>query len=467
MSRFRPRSSPLGGVLAPVQPVRPVRAASAPKTAPLPQSNRPVPVPSHPLKSTEPVPAMMQRIGFLVLCLYLVSGAVNEWAIRLMGIKGYLSVVTLVLLPVVWLTCGSAFRGLGYPIGWYWAGFLGWMLLDTPFSVWRGGSVAILMNYIPRSYMLFFFAAALIITLRNCRQLMYVNVAVGFMTLMTCIAFGVRGEDGRYRVPGGVGFFANSNELAMALLMGITEFVYLFSHKNRIAKAIAIVGIAVSVPYMLWTGSRGCLLGAIAYGILLLYMSRNRLRALLVIVVLAGIGVLAAPSAIVHRLMLLTGDEATNTSEMSAMESQWSRIDLLKRSVTETIQHPLFGVGPGQFAVAVAEEAKGEWSSWLGTHNSYTQVSSECGIPAFLFYVGTIVASFTMSFKLWKRFRDRPEGREIAMLGAALASGCVVYAVCSFFFHMAYSNGTLPLLAGQTLALYLAAKRKYPEPFKA
>jgi O-antigen ligase len=282
------------------------------------------------------------------------------------------------------------------------------------------------------------------------------------VTLVTCIAFGTHGEDGRYRVPGGAGFLDNSNELAMVLLMGITQFMYLFSQKNRLGKVLAILGIVLSMPFLLWTGSRGGVIGAVAYIMVLLYTSRQRVRDLVIVMVLAAIGVAFAPSAVLHRLTLMTGDEPTSTtSDLSAIQSKMSRIALLKRSVSETLSHPLFGVGPGQFPVQVMDEAKAknEWFQYLGTHNSYTQVSSECGIPAFICYMAVVVMSIRTSFKIWREFRDQPKHADIASLGLALFSGSVVYAVCSFFFHMAYT-GTLPLIAGQTMALYLVVRHR-------
>jgi hypothetical protein len=402
---------------------------------------------------------IIQQLGFWVLCAYLLSGILNGWTMRLMGMKGYVSTVALVALPLCWLISGSPFRGLRQSMGWWWAGFLAWVLLATPFSIWRGGSVELLVNYLPRGYVLFFFVAALTVSFRNCRQLMYVNVAAAFMTLLTCVVFGTRAEDGRYQVPG---FFENSNELAMLLLMGITQLVYLLSQKSLVGKFLAVGGIALSMPYLLWTGSRGALLGAFAYAVLLLYMSRNRVRALAIMTVLAAIGIASAPSAILHRLTLLTGDEEISSkSDLSAVASRMSRLSLLKRSVSVTFSHPILGVGPGQFPVEVMDEAKAknEWYQYLGTHNSYTQVSSECGIPAFLCYFAVIVLSIRLNYKVWKRFRNRPKSADITSLAVALLSGAVVYSVTSFFFHMAYT-GTLPLLAGQTVALYFAAKQR-------
>jgi O-antigen ligase/polysaccharide polymerase Wzy-like membrane protein len=459
MSRFRPGSSPSSTVLTPLRPAMPPQA---PPVRTLPRFDRPAQLSVPGKNPAGPRPGIVQRIGFWVLCGYLVSAIFNEWALRVTGSKGYLSVITLVLLPILWLVSGATLRGLRHRIGWWWAGFLLLVLMATPFSIWRGGTVTMLVNYIPRSYLLFFYVASLAISFRNCRQLMYVNITVSFMALLTCIVFGTYGEDGRYFVPGGAGFFANANELAMQLLLGITQFVYLFSQQSFVGKFIAMAGIGGSVPYLLRTGSRGCLLGAIAYLILVLYLSRQRARTFVIVAALAAIGVTFAPSAVLHRLMLLTGDEAfVTSSDAPAIASQMTRVGLLKRSIAETISHPLFGVGPGQFPVAVAEEAKARnaWTSWLGTHNSYTQVSSECGIPAFLCYFAVVVMCCRMSLSVWKLSRNRPERADINTLAVALLSGSVVWAVCSLFFHMAYS-GTLPFLAGQTVALYFAAEQR-------
>ena len=406
---------------------------------------------------------IVQRVGLWVLCAYVVSGFLNELTLRLVGTQAYLLDVTLVLLPFLWLASGDTFRGLRHPIGKWWVAFLPLLLIATAFSIWRSGSLALLMNYIPRSYLLFFYVTALAATFSKCRQLMYVNIVASFMMLGICIFYGADGKDGRYYLPGGSGFFGNGNDLAFQLLIGITRFMYLFSRKSLLAKVLALSGIAASVPYLLWTGSRACVIGAIAYGILLLYLTRRRIRVLVIITVVAAIGLAFAPARVLNRLRLWTGDatHATSSDDMSAIESGLTRMELLKRSISETIAHPLLGVGPGQFPVAVSEEAKArdEWSQWLVTHNSYTEVSSECGIPAFICYMAIIVACFRMNFRLRKVSTNRPEWAEIANLNVALLSYILVYAVCSFFFSVAYT-GTLPYCAGQTLALYLAAKQK-------
>ncbi len=139
--------------------------------------------------------------------------------------------------------------------------------------------------------------------------------------------------------------------------------------------------------------------------------------------------------------------------------SQQQRQRLFMRSLYHTLHNPLLGVGPNEFVVAEnGDKAKlGLWSEWLGTHNSYTQVSSESGIPGFIFYTGVLVMSIRLSYRMHKATRDRPELRDVMALSLCLFCGLVAYAVGTIFFHMAYTGG-LPLLSGMTLALWLASK---------
>jgi O-antigen ligase len=121
--------------------------------------------------------------------------------------------------------------------------------------------------------------------------------------------------------------------------------------------------------------------------------------------------------------------------------------------------HPLFGVGPDQFPNAVQQDAarSGQHTEWLGTHNSYTQISSECGIPALIFYAAVMVFCLRSNFRLYLGARDRPAQGELAALSLCLLAGTCVYAVSACFFHMAYS-ADLPMLAGFSVALQLVSR---------
>jgi putative inorganic carbon (HCO3(-)) transporter len=211
---------------------------------------------------------------------------------------------------------------------------------------------------------------------------------------------------------------------------------------------------------MLRTGSRGSELAAVSVAVLAFFLTRQKLKMAVLTVAVVAVGLLAAPSAALHRLTLLTTDEAPQSiDDVGAIASGLQRTELFMKSLKLTLANPLFGVGPGQFANAVAGEAArdGKWEAWLGTHNSYTQVSSECGIPALLVYITIIVWNFRLNYRLYKRTVDNPALREIAGLSFCLLAATLVYAVGTTFFHMAYTS-QLATLTGLSVALYLSTK---------
>jgi O-antigen ligase len=410
----------------------------------------------------------MATVGFVLYSVYILSGFANDWSLSLFGAKAYLSTVSLILLPLAWLFSGKALRGLRSSAGLCWAAFLLWMVLATPWSVWRGGSAALLANYVPRAYLDFFYTCAFVTSLRRCRQWMYVQIASAVALLLSCVAFGSIGDDPsgvRFRIPHSL-FYANSNDVALALLLGTSSFLFLFHQASRAGRLAGIAGILLSTFYAARTGSRGCVIAASAMLILIFSLSRGRWKVAALGLTALGIALVASiggqSSSTLHRLSLLSSNASPpdeTESDMASVASQLQREEVLKTSLRYTFSYPLFGVGPDQFATAVSQEAAsaGEQVPWVGTHNTYTQVSSECGIPAMIFYVAVIGACLRSNLRLYRQTRDLPAYRELAGLSRCLLAGTLVFAVSAFFFHMAYSP-YLPSLAGFTVALQFATR---------
>jgi O-antigen ligase len=161
-----------------------------------------------------------------------------------------------------------------------------------------------------------------------------------------------------------------------------------------------------------------------------------------------------------HRLTLIFG--ASNEimeNDLGALMSAQQRANLLRKSIEFTFTHPLLGVGMGQFAVAYTGDAekKGEHAAYLGSHNSYTQVSSECGIPAFICYFSIIMITLSRSLRTYRRARGKPGLKDLEGMAFVLFATAITYSVATFFFHMAYTV-LLPLLSGQATALYYVAE---------
>jgi O-antigen ligase len=143
----------------------------------------------------------------------------------------------------------------------------------------------------------------------------------------------------------------------------------------------------------------------------------------------------------------------------SAVTSSSNRMQMLLRSLELTAKHPLFGVGPGMFPVAENDMAvaEGKRGAWLGTHNSFTEVSSECGIPAFLFYSAILLLSLKKSYSLYRRTKANPEWKEISTHALALNYSLIAFFVTGIFVHSAYT-ALLPVLAGLTVSLVRTAE---------
>lgn len=407
----------------------------------------------------EPRPALLQTIGFYTLLLYLCSGTLNDWTMRLFGGKAYLSAVTLVALPFLFLMSGGALNGIKHRVGKYWAVFLVFVVLSTPLSVWKGGSVAFLWHYLPRSYMLFFYLCAFVVSIKQLRTLMTVFLVTNVLLLLNCWKFGSGNDVERFYIPDSL-FYANANELALALTLAVTYFSYVFWDRNVFKRAAAVAGILIAILYILKTGSRGCTLALLVLFGVIVVLSKRKALVLALAVPTFLVALLLAPPASLRRIVMFTFMSKTigakDGEDLSALGSQIQREELFKRSVRMTLTHPLLGVGPNMFAVADsgAMAKNGEWAPWLGTHNSYTQVSSECGIPALICYLAVLVISTRIAFRLYRRTRDGtdPQLRHIAALAFTTFCGLVVYAVGTTFFHMAYTGG-LAILGGTAVCL--------------
>ena len=109
-------------------------------------------------------------------------------------------------------------------------------------------------------------------------------------------------------------------------------------------------------------------------------------------------------------------------------------------------EHPLFGVGPGNF-----EQVSGYWHV---THNAFTQMSSEGGLPALILYVLILWHGFT-NVRATKRLASRRT--ESSLLAGVLHASLIGYVVGSVFASVGFQFFPYILVA-YTTALFSIAK---------
>jgi len=156
-------------------------------------------------------------------------------------------------------------------------------------------------------------------------------------------------------------------------------------------------------------------------------------------------------------------DQPRDPALRSIIASSRIRRSLLLDSLRIMCQHPFFGVGLGNFVVAQNDlaVARGEHMGyWHVTHNAYTQIASESGVPGFVLFLLALVFSFRAISRtgLDHRGSNSPTAREMHMLVIALRLSLVAYLSCCFFASLAYEP-VLSALCGLAVSLELCGRR--------
>jgi O-antigen ligase len=130
------------------------------------------------------------------------------------------------------------------------------------------------------------------------------------------------------------------------------------------------------------------------------------------------------------------------------------RRQILIMSLKLTATHPLFGVGPGQFENIT--------QTWFLTHNTYTQLSSEVGIPGLILFVLILRQVFRNLRDVHKteRFRTDPQ---VQIFTSALRASFAGYLVGAFFASYGYELFIYALVAFSGV-LYTACQEPLPTP---
>jgi O-antigen ligase len=259
--------------------------------------------------------------------------------------------------------------------------------------------------------------------------------------------------------------FANPNEMAQAMLLGIPFWLAISKRSSSpMVKLLSGCVLLLMVYIIAKTGSRGALVSFGVLYLVLLYHASAIGRAGLL---LAGSLFLCAaiaflPSALKDRYKTIFSEDKPEVEEageegllVSAVSSTETREHLLRQSLILTATHPIFGVGAGQFTVgedALAKSQGKRTGSWVGTHNTYMEWASETGVMGVFLFVSALFLSLKTTHSLFKATRDHPELKEISTQAEALFLSLICLAVTDMFIHVPYTM-LLPVLAGMTISL--------------
>ena len=308
-----------------------------------------------------------------------------------------------------------------------------------------------------------FVIGGMILTWTEFQKVMLVMALAGAFNVLTGRYFQAA-DDGGGRLALEFGGIANANDFAAHLIFVLPFLLF------------AIMAVSVSwkwkVPALVFllggfylasqSASRGALIafGAISCFILLRGTIRQRAIFAITAVGLVVLSVATLPRHTLIRYATLFGGSAAEDQE--ANDSQRARTYLFKSSLRYTLEHPLLGVGPGEFSDFEGNEsrARGQHGSWQVTHNAYTQVSSEAGIPALIFILGGILSTFLGLSRVYKTARTNLAFRNIAAAAYCLQLSLIGFGVATAFLSLAYTV-YLPALTGMAIALSAVAQSEF------
>jgi O-antigen ligase len=422
-------------------------------------------------------PTVLQRLNFAILIAFLFMSFSRILDLYLYWL--HLPGISYRLVGIFLVITGSFLVAFRDSIGKYMLAFTACFLVSIPFGVWRGGSIQILTNQWLMSFVIFTATASLIADFTQyVRTAKTIALAILALAILS-ITFGTM-ENGRLFLERGR--FANPNEMAQALLLGMPFWWALYvNFRSPVSKLVAACSLVLMLYVIAKTGSRGALISVVVIVAFMFVRASvvGRMKLLVSAAVLLVLAMLILPGGLKARYQTFfsqddldtetagPGNQPPGDSDMlgSAVASANSRKAMLVRSLAITLHHPIVGVGPGNFpveenAMAIAEGKRR--GAWLGTHNTFTEVSSECGIPALFFYAGMVVLSFRKTYSLYRRTESDPKLKEIGAHALGLNYSLIAFTVTGIFVHAAYT-ALLPVLAGLAVSLLRTAEPLLPQ----
>jgi O-antigen ligase len=266
------------------------------------------------------------------------------------------------------------------------------------------------------------------------------------------------------RLAGPIG---EKNRYAQIMLMLVPiGFMAFVAERRWILRAAALVSAGLCAMAMALTFSRGA---AVAAGVVLLAMvvlRYIRLRYLVAAVGIAAVVLVAVPQYADRVLTLgsvsaLFSDEAVGSS---ADNSLLSRATENLTAINVFADHPLVGVGPGQFS-----EYYRQYSDEIGlsvraqdreAHNLYLGLAAEAGaIGLGAFLVAVVVSLVGLARARRAALATRPD---LAALATGFLLSIVAYLASGVFLHLSYARyfWMMLALAGVAAIVVRAAVRE-------
>lgn len=305
-------------------------------------------------------------------------------------------------------------------------------MVTLPFSLWPGGSVAVLTDY-AKTAAIFLLLSHVVTTMARLRLaawlLTCMAIGLGFFALYNFLT-GAMIDQGinQDRLVGNEGALTkNPNDMALMVNLLLPLTVALFLTAKQTWQRVALfAAIGTETATVVLTYSRG---GAITLAVILVAyiwkLRRRQERSWIYAGLLAAVLALPLlPSSYFDRLSTITNVQADRTG--SAQE----RIADMIIAGKTILANPIIGAGMGM-NMLVMREARG---GWLGVHNVYLEHALDLGLIG----LGIFLALVWSCLRAVTQIQRETSSPELFFLAQGLQISLIAYVTAAMFHPVSY-----------------------------
>jgi O-antigen ligase len=316
---------------------------------------------------------------------------------------------------------------------------LAWSIFTIPFSMWPGGSIAVISDQYVKAVVFFWMIGAMVTTHDRLRTLAWALALCSIPLSLMAVHHYMDGDFLRTgvanvkRIEGYTGLSGNPNDLALTLNLLIPlGGALLLTSKTGLGKFVAAMVLLFGVPAVILTFSRAgfITLGAVLL-LSLLFLAKRRApvtAGAILIVAIAAVPFL--PDGYMERLQTITNFDADTTG---SAQGRWKDFQV---AATVVGQNPVLGVGAGQDILAL-NEVRGQ-QTWRSVHNAYLEYAVDLGLPGITMFLLLLGCTFNTVRKVKRDAGREPALRDVTIFASGVQIALVAFAIAAMFHPIAY-----------------------------
>jgi O-antigen ligase len=331
---------------------------------------------------------------------------------------------------------------------------LAWSAITIPASVWRGGSLDLLLTLFLKSVIVFWLLGVVVNTHGRLLTMVWTLSLLILPLAVTALRQYAAGEFVRAgRIDGYAdGIAGNPNDLALlvVIILPLTLALALASRRwlpRLVAAGLVVIGAAAVVATFSRSGFLVLATVALLYVISLVRRGAVVIGVAVLLLALAAVPLL--PQGLGTRLATITDIESDATG---SAQQRWRDMQIAADYV---LHLPLVGAGLGM-NVLVLNELRGP--EWTQVHNAYLEYGMDLGVTGLLLFLALFYSVTAGAGRAARTLSRQPAPAVSAEIARAVQIGLLAFAVAALFYPVGY-HFYFYYLAGLSVAVQRLSAR--------